>query len=170
MRRRVLVCAVSILMLAAVLTGCGSKPEQVESTAVTEAQTQATEAEETTIATEAVQETVPPDCVVVSTPYGNLQYQDQWMEFMSVDQVRNGDDLVVTFSALINDVKYPLFELTIGAGDGNAAGQITDANGVRRDVYVHMMEIVDTAALTDSEQNRIFAMQEDINYVIENLK
>lgn len=169
MRKFIMTGAACMVLLTTLLAGCGSKAEQtVPSETEQVQQTQAVE--ETTVATEAVQETVPPDCVVVSTPYGNLQYQDQWLEFMAVDQVRNGDDLVVTFSALVNDVKYPLFELTIGAGDGNAAGQITDANGVRRDVYVHMMEIVDTAALTDSEQNRIFAMQEDINYVIENLK
>ena len=169
MRKSIMAGAACMVLLTTLLAGCGSKAEQtVPSETEQVQQTQAVE--ETTVATEAVQETVPPDCVVVSTPYGNLQYQDQWLEFMAVDQVRNGDDLVVTFSALVNDVKYPLFELTIGAGDGDAAGQITDANGVRRDVYVHMMEIVNTSALTDSEQNRIFAMQEDINYVIENLK
>lgn len=170
MKKRIITGSISILMIAAILAGCGSKTEEKEPVETTQAQLQQTEAAETTQATEAVQETVPLDCVVVSTPYGNLQYQDQWMEFMSVDQVNEGSNLVITFSAAVKDVKYPLFELTIGSCDGDPVAQITDANGVSRDVYVRMMEITTSSALTDAEQNRIFAMQEDINYVIDHLK
>lgn len=116
------------------------------------------------------QPTVPQNCIVVSTAFGNLQYQDQWIEFMRVEQHAEGDNLRVTFYAEINSVRYGLFELLIGDEDGTPAGQITDSEGVRRNVYIHMMEIVETSALTDAEQNRLFAMQEDINYIIENMK
>lgn len=116
------------------------------------------------------QPTVPQNCIVVSTAFGNLQYQDQWIEFMRVEQHAEGDNLRVAFSAEINNVRYGLFDLLIGDMDGTPVGKLTDAEGVQRNVYIHMMEIVETSALTESEQNRLFAMQEDINYIIENLK
>ena len=168
MRKRFLAGVASMLMVTAMFAGCSS---DVEETVPPEAeQIQVTEAVETTAATEAVQPTVPENCVVIGTSYGNLQYQDQWAEFMQVSQMMDGENLDVTFSAQVNDIQYPLFELTIGTLDGQPAGQLTDAGGVQRNVYIRMMEIAESSALTDSEMNRIYAMQEDINYVIENLK
>ena len=167
MKIRILAGVVSVLTLGMLLAGCGGQKEAPTDTTeavVTEA------AIETTAATEAVQETVPPNCVIVSTPYGNLQYQDQWHEFMYVEQVQDGENVVVTFSAKFENGQYPLFALTIGSMGEEPAAMITDAAGVQRGVYVQMMEILESDTLTDTEQNRVYAMQEDINYVIENIK
>lgn len=198
MKENVLLRFLAVLLLAAMLAGCASgnsaettpshEQSQAEETGssdmlVTDNETEgagevpatgeaAAENQEPkeTQAQKVPQPTVPQNCVVVSTAFGNLQYQDQWIEFMRVEQHAEGDNLRVTFSAEINRVRYGLFELLIGDMDGTPAGKITDAEGVQRNVYIHMMEIVETSALTDSEQNRLFAMQEDINYIIENMK
>ena len=168
MKTRVLAGVMSILTLGMLLAGCGGQkeaPQETQEAVVTEAAA----LPETTAATE-VQETVPPNCVIVSTPYGNLQYQDQWHEFMYVEQVQDGENIVVTFSAKFENGQYPLFALTIGSLGEEPATYITDAAGVQRGVYVRMMEIVESDALSDAEQNRVYAMQEDINYVMENIK
>lgn len=169
MKIRVLAGVMSILTLGMLLAGCGGQKEAPPETAEAVV-TEVSELPETTAATEVVLETVPPNCVIVSTPYGNLQYQDQWHEFMYVDQVQDGENIVVTFSAKFDNGQYPLFALTIGSLGEEPAAQITDAAGVQRGVYVQMMEIVESDVLSDAEQNRVYAMQEDINYVIENIK
>ena len=168
MKIRVLVGVLSALALTAMLAGCGAKTQETtpETTAAVETEAMQTE----TAATEYVPETVPADCVVVKTPYGNLQYQDQWYEFMLVEQVQDGENLTVTFVANFENGQYPLFALIIGTlEDVEPAAQITDAGGVKRNVYVRMLEIEESGVLTDTEQNRVYAMQEDINYVIENI-
>lgn len=172
------------ILLVAALCGCGGTaqdtqpettgPAQMQTAAANAGDEELTPAEtqpEQTQAPTVPQPTVPENCIVVSTAYGNFQYQDQWIEFMRVEQHAEGDNLRVTFSAEINNVRYGLFELLIGDDvEGSPIGKVTDAEGVQRNVYVHMMEIEASAALTDAEQNRLYAMQEDINYIIENMK
>lgn len=137
-------------------------PEVQETTAVVET----TAPVETTIPTEAVD----PNAIVVSTQYGNLQYQDQWREFMVTEESMDGENLTISFRAEINDIQYDLFALTIGVVDDVPVGEITGPDGVKRNVYITLTEIMESDALTEGEQNRLYAMQEDINYVIENLK
>ena len=60
--------------------------------------------------------------------------------------------------------------MTIGEGDGSKIGELTDGAGTKRDVYVQLEEIQEDPNLNDGEQNRLFAMQEDLNYLIDNLK
>lgn len=113
---------------------------------------------------------VIPDHIVVSTPYGYMQYRDQWAEFMRTEQQVEGDAVSVFFTAIINDVEYALFTVTIGGDGEQPICEMTDTAGVKRDVFVHVEELVMNPALTEGEQNRLYAMQEEINYIIENIK
>ena len=67
-------------------------------------------------------------------------------------------------------MQYPLFKVTIGEGDGSKIGELTDSAGTKRDVYLQLEEIQEDPNLNDGEQNRLYAMQEDLNYLIDNLK
>lgn len=108
--------------------------------------------------------------IIISTQYGDLYYPDQWTECVQIDQSTAGNALVVSFAAQINDVQYPLFKVTIGEGDGSKIGELTDSAGTKRDVYLQLEEIQEDPNLNDGEQNRLYAMQEDLNYLIDNLK
>lgn len=108
--------------------------------------------------------------IIISTQYGDLYYPDQWTECVQIDQSTAGNALVVSFAAQINDVQYPLFKVTIGEGDGSKIGELTDSAGTKRDVYLQLEEIQEDPNLNDGEQNRLYAMQEDVNYLIDNLK
>lgn len=170
MKKRILAGAVSVLLLATVLVGCGkAKEPKVQDPEVVTQDTTAPVAENTEPVTEP-EETIPDGCVAVDTAYGRLLYQDQWIEFMQTEQTSQADNLIVLFYTEINNVRYELFELTIGSGDGYAAGQLTDRDGTVRDVFARMIELEETDVLSDSEQNRLFAMQEDINFIVENLE
>ena len=109
-------------------------------------------------------------CVPVETVYGTLYYQDQWIDYMVVQQQQSGNTLTVKFQAQIADVVYSLFTLTIGEPTEAAIGKITDGSGTKRDVVASMDELGDLSELSEEEKNRLYAMQEDINFVIENLR
>jgi hypothetical protein len=70
----------------------------------------------------------------------------------------------------LNDHEYPLFTVNIGGGEGSEAGKLTDAQGKERIVYIDASEIKEEEELTANEQNRLYAMQEDINYVVDHLQ
>lgn len=167
MRKRITaVYLISVLLLMVILTACGSDTEKPAS--------QPTETQVTAVPTEAVEPTQPSTeddpYVTVSTPYGDLYYQDQWESDMIVEQKMEGESATVSFSTAIHDTTYSLFSVTIGPGEGALVGELTDASGIKREVYASMAALPDLSGLTAGEQNRLYAMQEDINYVIQNLK
>ena len=109
-------------------------------------------------------------CVAVNTVYGVLYYQDQWIDYMVVQQEQSATVLTVIFQAEMDGKMYSLFTLTIGSQTGSVVGRITDADGTQRGVVAVMSDLGDISHLTENERNRLYAMQEDINFVIANLK
>lgn len=110
------------------------------------------------------------DYIVVDTDFGTLYYPDQWTECVEVDQATSEKAIEVSFDAVINDVQYPLFRVVIGEGDGAKVGELTDDSGETHSVYMHTEEIQEDPNLTEGEQNRLYAMQEDLNYLIDHLE
>lgn len=114
--------------------------------------------------------TVEPGVVTVSTPYGALIYQELWHEYMQVDQIEEGEHLRVSFCTEINDERYSLFDLVLGVSSEEAIGTITDEDGNTYGVSVVFYELEDQPALTEDEKNLLCAMQEEINFVMDNIK
>jgi len=108
--------------------------------------------------------------VVIGTAYGDLYYPAQWEEFLQVDQTEENGRVQAAFSGKIDETLYPLFTISIGSGDGVGAGMLTGKDGTQRQVYVQIAEITGNAALSQIELNRLYAMQEDLNYLIDHLK
>ena len=169
MRRNSMLCLCLLLCLL-VVTGCGRKPVQNEALP---------ESVETTAPAETVaasEETVPTetepryDVVVVNTAYGDLCYQEQWYEHMRVRQEEQGDLIQARFLAEFNGVEYALFELMLGVPEEEAYAFITDQAGTVRGVGVNFLELGEYPELSEDDRNQLFAMQEDINFVIENIK
>ena len=108
--------------------------------------------------------------VVIETEYGDLYFPDQWKEFLVTDQTEGEGTITVSFSAKINEETCSLFEITIGGEEDNPAGVLTASDGTKRNVYVQIDEIQESDSLDEGEQNRIYAMQEDINYLLDSLE
>ena len=108
--------------------------------------------------------------VTISTPYGELYYQEQWSEHMRVTQQEDSNYYMVAFAAEFNGMQYPLFELLIGEEVVDPVAKITDANGTKYDVGVNFLELREHPELAEDEQNQLYAMQEDINFVVANIK
>lgn len=163
MKRNLLV---ALCLLLLVFTGCGQKAE--ETAQQPEAATEAPDVQETEETP--VETTVRYDIMVVNTPYGDLYYQEQWSDNMVVEQKEEGDLVRVSFLAKFNGLKYALFDLVIGGGEEESVATITDAAGTVRNVSVNFLELGEYPELSEDDQNQLYAMQEDINYVIENIK
>lgn len=110
-----------------------------------------------------------PVLCAVETQYGTLYFQEKWAPFMQVEQEMSEDVLDVSFAAVLQEQTLPLFRLSIGAPEGNAPS-ITDEQGSQRNVYVSVDDTVDVSALSVEDQTQYYAMQEEINIIIDNLK
>lgn len=108
--------------------------------------------------------------MTIETEYGNLQYPVQWREYVEAIPAQSDSSEKVSFTATISGERFFLFEVSIGDGDGERVGTITDGTGTSRDVFVRMGEISGIDGLTDSEIDRLYAMQEGVNDLIDNLR
>lgn len=114
-------------------------------------------------------ETISSD-FVIQTDYGDLHYPDQWREYVKTIQEKKSDTIKVTFEFEVDKSDYKLFEILIGGDNGEIIGKLTDNNGIQRNVYLRVAELPVNSSLDEAEQNRFYAMQEDLNYLIDNLK
>lgn len=114
-------------------------------------------------------QTVSED-LIIHTEYGDLHYPDQWREYVKTHQKKSKGTVEITFEAKIEKSYYKLFEILIGGDNGEIIGKLTDNNGIQRNVYLCVAELPVNSGLDEAEQNRFYAMQEDLNYLIDNLK
>lgn len=111
-----------------------------------------------------------PEAVVVHTDYGDLHYPDRWQEYVTIHQEQNGNTIVVTFETKSGEEVYELFKVLIGDDSSEVVGSLTDDTGTQRNVYLHVKELPADSGLEETEQTRFYAMQEDLNCLIDNLK
>lgn len=160
-RAKKLLALLLALTLAVICAGCGGGGQTETTAEPTAGQT---------AAMEQPQDTAHGDDITVDTEYGTLYYPAQWTEFIQMEQSSEGDATVVSFSAKINENSYSLFSITIGGEGDNPAGTLTGPDGTQRNVYVQITELEQSDTLSEGEQNRLYAMQEDINYLLDSLK
>ena len=80
------------------------------------------------------------------------------------------DNDTVKFSTEQDGKTYILFSLSIGEEAGQLAGTLTDKRGTSRDVYVTVYDFGDISELAQDKQDQLYALQEVVNVVVENLK
>ena len=110
------------------------------------------------------------EAMVIHTEYGDLYYPQQWSEYLKTEQNRDRDSLQVSFAARLGDKDFPMFQVTIGDSEDTRVGELTDQDGTRRTVHMKVTELEGMEELSETERQRIYAMQEDLNYIIDHLK
>lgn len=108
--------------------------------------------------------------MAIHTEYGDLYYPEQWSEYLKTEQKMNGDSLQVSFLAHLEDKDFPMFQVTIGDSNDTEVGKLTDNSGTKRSVYMKVTELEGMDNLSETDQHQIYAMQEELNYVIDNLE
>lgn len=146
----ILLCVISI---CALLAGCSREKGAEE---------QAADAVDAAV--------VIPEDLVVHTEYGDLHYPDRWQEYVTIWQEQNGSTVTVTFETKSGEESYELFRILIGGDGSDVVGSLTDSTGTQRNVYLYVDTLPEDSGLEEAEQTRFYAMQEDLNYLIDHLK
>lgn len=106
----------------------------------------------------------------VSTQFGPLSYPAKWKDALVTSETLDGEVLTVDFSARLDEQSYLLFKVMICGEDGDSVGTVKDENGTVRNVFVDVMDLGDLSNLPQEAQDQIYAMQEAVNLLIEDLK
>lgn len=174
MFKKITMIAGCVLLLLAILSGCGKKNAAPSANDVSPPMSESTAAE-----SERPEPTGPGDfsmtaadgVIAIETGYGRLFFPEQWAELLKTDRETGEGYVKITFSAEIAGTVYPLFEIAVGDQDGGSQiGSLTDGNGVVRDVRMELFPLRNVTDLSEGELDRLYAMQEDVNYLIDGIK
>lgn len=115
-----------------------------------------------------VTELYPKDteAMEIKTSYCNLYFPQKWEKNLEIKNEKENGNSVVQFWAKI-DKKDPvhIFDIVFG-GEEYTVGTITDKNGKKINVNVKSYENDLDDKWTDEEKNTIYAIGEDINYLL----
>ena len=75
----------------------------------------------------------------------------------------------LTPKLLTDGLIFGLLMWIIGDDSSEVVGSLTDDTGTQRNVYLHVEELPADSGLEETEQTRFYAMQEDLNYLIDHL-
>lgn len=108
------------------------------------------------------------DSIEIETPYCSLYYPSQWEDYLLTD-TQKGDIYTVTFSAEFKGkAPLPLFAFTFG-GEETDLGFIDMADGSTIAVNLIIYPFEESSDYSSEETEIIYTMQEDLNYVLEQL-
>lgn len=156
------ICKWSVMLLVvcsivSLFAGCGKKtPESTADPAVN--QSESTPPEEEIEDTTTLSE--------INTDFGTLYIPQKYEQLLKTEV----DNDTVKFSTEQDGKTYILFSLSIGEEAGQLAGTLTDKRGTSRDVYVTVYDFGDISELAQDKQDQLYAMQEAVNVIVENLK
>ena len=105
----------------------------------------------------------------INTEYGTLFYPVEWEDSLNTEETNSDGFLTVLFSTEADGQSYDLFRVMINSEEGDSVGTVTSEDGTERNVFVETLELSDISGLSEDEQNRLYAMQEGINVLMENL-
>ena len=106
--------------------------------------------------------------IIIKTPIGKLYYPEMWQETLDVTVKESKDSYSVKYFETNGKYKVELFTIGIGNGSkGDLLGYYNDG-GKKVGVYLSMAEI-DEDKLTGLNPEKVYVMQEDVNYLLENL-
>lgn len=113
------------------------------------------------------------DYFEIKTEAGNLRYPDQWEDVSKVDVSTKDGVTSVVFRGKEKGKTFTLFTVQIGVKGDNAVGTIKDKKGKERDVFMKTSDLevlTKGKILSKAAKRRLYTMQEDINFVIDNLR
>ena len=146
-----------ICSIVSLFAGCGKKtPESTADPAVNQSESMPPEEEfeDTTTLSE------------INTGFGTLYIPLKYEQLLKAE----ADSDTIKFITEQDGTTYTLFDLRIGKEFGQLAGTLTDKRGTSRDVYVTVYDLGDISELAQDKQDQLYAMQEAVNVVVENLK
>ncbi len=162
MKNRYNAIVICVLAMALFFTGCSANREPA-STPQSESLTTESSSQQVFVPSEI-------DDMDIETPYGTLHYPEQWSDFIEVSQVETENGVTVHFTANVAEKNFELFSVSIGVEAGTQVGTLVNDEGVAYPVYLQAEGLSGMEGLTEEEQNYLYAMQEELNYLIDCLE
>ena len=108
--------------------------------------------------------------MTIETQYGSLYYPAEWEDALETSETLEDETDSVVFAVTADDQEYTLFIVMICDAEGDSVGTVTDDSGQTRNVFIDISELPDLSDLSEEEQDQLYAMQEAVNVLIENLQ
>ena len=106
--------------------------------------------------------------IPVETKYGDFVVSDQWYDYFEYE-IDEEDEYTVKFCAKYEDVEVVLFSLVFGeTEEGTFIGEIGHNDG-NVNVYINLTELEFPEEIPAEKKNAFYAMQEEVNSILEQL-
>lgn len=104
--------------------------------------------------------------MVIDAPCGELHYPSRWKDNLSLQMA---DDYVAFYGRVGGHSEQWLFTVHFGTGVGIEIGSVTDVGGQIVSVSVEIEDLMLDDSWSTNDASVIYAMQEDLNYLLMNL-
>lgn len=105
--------------------------------------------------------------LAIETPRGTLYMPDMWKDCLKSEIAQDGSSVRVI--AVLESGEYPLFDVFIREDTTDSEGTVRDADGKDWNVAVDLLDLTGVERLSPEQQDQLYAMQEDVNYLITQL-
>lgn len=127
--------------------------------------------EVSTVFEEDALESVMADGVVISTPIGELYYSKAWEEYTEVKCSSDETHFTAVIHANIGNHSMDILAIHLcDEADGMTVGSVPDSDGNQTKVFLEIYEIDTDNGWSQSEIDTVYAMQESVNQLVEQIK
>lgn len=103
--------------------------------------------------------------IAIETPFVDLYYPEKWDGLLRIEE-REGDTYTVRFFAQIEErEEQHIFDIIFGKTEGILLGTLNET-----EIYMFYTELIFAENWSEEDKNTIYAMQEDVNHIIEMLQ
>lgn len=116
--------------------------------------------------TETLEEVIQEDGFVIETPVVDLYYPKKWEDKVRIEKVSGDIQMVQFFATLEGKPEIHLFDICFGGEDGYTLGYLNldKSNPIEVKIISYDFEVGEE--WTTEEENDIYGMQYDINYIL----
>lgn len=130
----------------------------------------ATDNEPPVVFEEEALESIMADGIVISTPIGELYYSKVWEEYTEVKYNSDERNFTATLQVNIGNHKSDILAIHLcDEADGMFIGTVPASDGNQTKVFLELYEIDTSNDWSQTEIDTVYAMQEGINQIIEQI-
>ncbi len=108
---------------------------------------------------------IPAEKMEIETPYGTLYYPAEHQSDLNVVQEDVNESYYVRFMTNMENTEQILFELVFSGESGELLGSLGTTN-----VYLNVFDLQMEDSWSEESKNKIYAMQEGLNSVVESIQ
>ena len=106
----------------------------------------------------------------IETPHCTLYYPAKWKEQVRIETVEGNAFRVEFYGQVEGKEEQHLFDIAFGGEEGYTLGHLITKDDSKIAVNIVSYDFAPGEGWQDAEANIIYAMQEDINYIIDKLE